>query len=579
MIDLKEVVEKYPECLQDAKRLKSILYDLYPQEKLYAGILASILDDGIVKDIQGSKEIDVFSFKSYCKKIESKHGFAGKYIEGCLNIWANAFGVKINTPPVPQKNAGIEKKVPVQAQVESSIHTHKYVDTVVPPSCTEKGYTLHTCDCGYEYRDSFTNAQHDYILIECSEPTCEKDGQEIYKCCCCGVEEKKRIPATGHKFGPWIEQERPSCTTNGYEVRACSICGKKERRTKNKTGHKFSPWRKEGEDYVRDCSACGLTEKKGVPIESVGQIIKFGRYPQGSGKKVAPIEWVVLDIQQGRALLFSRSSLAKMPFDKRSKDGFIPYADSDVRNFLVSDFEKHAFSPGERNSLISETLQCEIYTTYKTSTAYFGTVPIKKEIRWEKKIFSDRVFLLSVGEIEKYFGITHGDFSRKKVTKVTGVIGSHEDWLLRSQECTIHVRNTTETSDGQNSSYYGRSCSVNWNAYMSNTAYAYNEACFSDWAYDMNFDIRPAIWVDMLTSEEHAEIEKQERERKAREEKERKERELAEAKRREEQKRLEQQRLALEKERREKGVCQYCGGDFKGLFIKKCAVCGKKKDY
>lgn len=62
-------------------------------------------------------------------------------------------------------------------------------------------------------------------------------------------------------------------------------------------------------------------------------------------------------------------------------------------------------------------------------------------------------------------------------------------------------------------------------------------------------------------------------------EKERKERELAEAKRREEQKRLEQQRLALEKERREKGVCQHCGGDFKGLFIKKCVYCGRKKDY
>ena len=71
----------------------------------------------------------------------------------------------------------------------------------------------------------------------------------------------------------------------------------------------------------------------------------------------------------------------------------------------------------------------------------------------------------------------------------------------------------------------------------------------------------------------------EQRERKAREEKERKERELAEARRREEQKRLEQQRLALEKERREKGVCQHCGGEFKGLFIKKCAVCGQRKDY
>ena len=31
--------------------------------------------------------------------------------------------------------------------------------------------------------------------------------------------------------------------------------------------------------------------------------------------------------------------------------------------------------------------------------------------------------------------------------------------------------------------------------------------------------------------------------------------------------------------RRMKGVCQYCGGTFKGLFSKKCSSCGKPKDY
>lgn len=561
MIDLKEVVEKYPECLQDAKRLKSILYDLYPQEKLYAGILASILDDGIVKDIQGSKEIDVFSFKSYCKKIESKHGFAGKYIEGCLNIWANAFGVKINTPPVPQKNAGIEKKAPVQAQVESSIHTHKYVDTIVPPSCTEKGYTLHTCDCGYEYRDSFTNAQHDYILIECSEPTCEKDGQEIYKCCCCGVEEKKRIPATGHKFGPWIEQERPSCTTNGYEVRECSICGKKERRTKNKTGHKFSPWRKEGEDYVRDCSACGLTEKKGVPIEieSVGQIVKFGRYPQGYNGKKSPIEWVVLDIKQGQALLFCRSNLKRMPFDNRGTGDFIPYADSDVRNFLVNDFEKNAFSPDELKSIIRKTIECTVYCFDETKRDGFYTVSRKEEIRVANKTSSDRAFLLSVGEVEKYFGLKHGDSVEREIKFNIAIDEYDDDILLRSQEWNTRT---------YTSSYNTRADQHSYNSSSFMRCSSEDKAKLQSGGYGGNFDIRPAIWVDMLTSEEHAEIEKKERERKAREEKERQERE-----------RLEQQRLALERKRREDGVCQYCGGNFKGLFIKKCAVCGRRKDY
>ena len=27
------------------------------------------------------------------------------------------------------------------------------------------------------------------------------------------------------------------------------------------------------------------------------------------------------------------------------------------------------------------------------------------------------------------------------------------------------------------------------------------------------------------------------------------------------------------------GVCQHCGGEFKGLFRKKCSVCGREKDY
>ena len=30
---------------------------------------------------------------------------------------------------------------------------------------------------------------------------------------------------------------------------------------------------------------------------------------------------------------------------------------------------------------------------------------------------------------------------------------------------------------------------------------------------------------------------------------------------------------------RNTGVCQYCGGSFKGIFSKVCTQCGKKKDY
>jgi len=30
---------------------------------------------------------------------------------------------------------------------------------------------------------------------------------------------------------------------------------------------------------------------------------------------------------------------------------------------------------------------------------------------------------------------------------------------------------------------------------------------------------------------------------------------------------------------RRDGLCQHCGGSFKGLFTKTCTKCGKKKDY
>lgn len=42
----------------------------------------------------------------------------------------------------------------------------------------------------------------------------------------------------------------------------------------------------------------------------------------------------------------------------------------------------------------------------------------------------------------------------------------------------------------------------------------------------------------------------------------------------------EEERKEMEKRtRRSQGVCQYCGGAFKGLFSKKCSVCGRPKDY
>ncbi len=44
-------------------------------------------------------------------------------------------------------------------------HTHKYEDRVVPPTCTEDGYTEHECSCGDIYRDSEVAARHSLTSV------------------------------------------------------------------------------------------------------------------------------------------------------------------------------------------------------------------------------------------------------------------------------------------------------------------------------------------------------------------------------------------------------------------------------
>ena len=39
--------------------------------------------------------------------------------------------------------------------MEDQKHIHSFEDTVVPATCTQQGYTLHRCACGYEYKSNF----------------------------------------------------------------------------------------------------------------------------------------------------------------------------------------------------------------------------------------------------------------------------------------------------------------------------------------------------------------------------------------------------------------------------------------
>ena len=159
-------------------------------------------------------------------------------------------------------------------------HEHDYKAVVTAPTCTEQGYTTHTCVCGDSYRDSYTNALgHDFIDHEAKAATCTEVGWEAYQTCSrCDYTTYKEIPVKGHTpAAPVRENEvAPTCTVGGSydEVVYCSVCKKELSREAKKLdalGHDFigheakaATCTEVGWEAYQTCSRCDYTTYKEI---------------------------------------------------------------------------------------------------------------------------------------------------------------------------------------------------------------------------------------------------------------------------------------------------------------------------
>ena len=111
---------------------------------------------------------------------------------------------------------------------------HKYVDTVVPPTCTEKGYTLHKCERGdSEYKDNYTDAlKHEYGDWIIDTPATEDAPGPKHRDCIRGDDTQTEvIPQLNHVHTPAAAVKEnvvpATCETAGSydEVVRCSKDG------------------------------------------------------------------------------------------------------------------------------------------------------------------------------------------------------------------------------------------------------------------------------------------------------------------------------------------------------------------
>ena len=154
----------------------------------------------------------------------------------------------------------------------------------------------------------------------------------------------------------------------------------------------------------------------------VGDIYRFGSYEQNNktsdGKE--EIEWIVLEKDGMSLLLISKYALDCQPYNTSDKS--ITWETCSLRKWLNGTFLNAAFSSEERRSIISSTVTAD-------KNPHFNTFVGKNT--------TDKVFLLSIKEADKYFS---SDEARKCApTEYAKAQGAHTDastgncfWLLRT---------------------------------------------------------------------------------------------------------------------------------------------------
>ena len=110
--------------------------------------------------------------------------------------------------------------------IRETAHEHSYTAVVTAPTCTEKGYTTHTCACGDSYVDTYVDALgHAWDNGKVTKPATETEtGVKTFTCTRCSETKTEVIPALSHEHSYKAVVTDPTCTAKGYTTHTCS-CG------------------------------------------------------------------------------------------------------------------------------------------------------------------------------------------------------------------------------------------------------------------------------------------------------------------------------------------------------------------
>ena len=140
-------------------------------------------------------------------------------------------------------------------------------------------------------------------------------------------------------------------------------------------------------------------KKPGDPTLKIGDTVILGTYEQDSDDSNGPeeIDWIVIDKNEGKTLLLSRYALDARAYN----DTFVPitWENCTLRSWLNNDFCNSAFSTEEQEL---------IFQNVNENADSFDFYPQEEDEGGAEggNDTEDRVFLLSIHEVQQFFGAT-----------------------------------------------------------------------------------------------------------------------------------------------------------------------------
>ena len=106
---------------------------------------------------------------------------------------------------------------------------YTFTVTVVQPTCTEDGYTMHKCneDDSFSYKDNIVHATGHRAAKRVIEPTCKEEGRTEIYCTVCGEVSTvlSTTPKKDHTWDNGVVTTEPTTEHEGVKTYTCTGCG------------------------------------------------------------------------------------------------------------------------------------------------------------------------------------------------------------------------------------------------------------------------------------------------------------------------------------------------------------------